>query len=74
MKSFDKNQLFLKIRRSVAVVTFIVIALNSSVIYAEKISLGEENSWFRIHNVGSKLAEVEIAYFDQNSKEILLTF
>jgi len=72
MKSFDKNQLFLKIRRSVAVVTFIVIALNSSVIYAEKISLGEENSWFRIHNVGSKLAEVEIAYFDQKGNQILI--
>jgi hypothetical protein len=72
MKSFDKNQLFLKIRRSVVVVTFFVIGLSSSVIYAETISLGEENSWFRIHNVGSKLAEVDIAYFDQDGKQILV--
>ena len=70
MNLINQNNIFILLKRISVFIAFIIISMNASAMYADVNSFGEENSWFRIHNVGRKTAEVEILFYDESGKMI----
>ncbi|MBR74204.1 MAG: hypothetical protein CL872_04635 [Dehalococcoidaceae bacterium] len=70
MNFFFKNYVFLFIQKAFFIASFFIVVFNINVLQAEVFSLGEENSWFRIHNVGNKLAQVDITYLDTSGNQV----
>ena len=70
MNLINQNNIFILLKRISVFIAFIIISMNASAMYADVNSFGEENSWFRIHNVGKKTAEVEILFYDESGKMI----
>ena len=72
MNFFFKNYVFLFIQKAVFIASFFIVVFSINVLHAEEFSLGEENSWFRVHNVGNKLAKIDIAYLDKSGNQIFI--